>query len=82
MNSIGATFQPDGSGEPPKQSEFLPSVELNDGNHIPMLAFGIGTSQSSKSDQVDKNLVKLIVEAVHVGYRHLDGAESWLSSLV
>ncbi|TQS34186.1 hypothetical protein Golomagni_05439 [Golovinomyces magnicellulatus] len=77
MNSIGATFQPDGSGEPPKQSEFLPSVELNDGNHIPMLAFGIGTSQFRKGDQVDKDLVKLIVDAVHLGYRHLDGAEGY-----
>ena len=76
MHSIGATFQPDASGTAPKQIAYLPSLALNDGNHIPLLAFGVGTSQSRSGENVNKKLVELIKKAIDIGYRHLDGAES------
>lgn len=76
MNSIGAAFQPDASGTAPKQIAYLPSLELNDGNHIPLLAFGVGTSQSRSGDGINKKLVELIKKAIDIGFRHLDGAES------
>lgn len=37
MNSVGATYQPDASGTPPKQLSYIPNLKLNDGNEIPMV---------------------------------------------
>jgi hypothetical protein len=37
MNSIGASFTPDASGTPPKQTNGIPKLKLNDGNEIPMV---------------------------------------------
>lgn len=37
MNSIGATFTPDASGQAPKQTSTLPQLKLNDGTTIPMV---------------------------------------------
>ncbi|CAM1503916.1 Fc.00g015070.m01.CDS01 [Cosmosporella sp. VM-42] len=77
MNSIGSTFEPDASGTPPKQQPFLPKLKLNDGNEIPLLAYGLGTARSKKrgDTSLDEELVELTKKAIEIGYRHLDGAE-------
>ena len=37
MNSITSTSEPDASGTPPKQLEYIPSLKLSDGHEIPMV---------------------------------------------
>lgn len=37
MNSAEASYQPDASGEGPKQMGYLPNLKLNDGHDIPMV---------------------------------------------
>lgn len=37
MNSIGAAWKPDASGQSPKQVPYIPHLQLNDGNEIPMV---------------------------------------------
>lgn len=39
MNSILSTFTPDASGTPPKQTDYIPWLTLNDGNQIPMVSY-------------------------------------------
>ncbi|RDA83413.1 hypothetical protein CP532_4811 [Ophiocordyceps camponoti-leonardi (nom. inval.)] len=79
MNSIGATFEPDASGKAPKQGLTIPSLKLNDGNEIPMLAYGLGTARGKWGDaaggELDNEIVRLTEIAIRAGYRHLDGAE-------
>ncbi|KAF2427139.1 aldo-keto reductase family 1 member C13 [Tothia fuscella] len=55
----------------------IPSLKLNDGNSIPMLAYGTGTAWFKKGDEstIDKDLVSSIKTAIDLGYYHLDGAE-------
>ncbi|KAM5351951.1 hypothetical protein ACJ41O_004674 [Fusarium nematophilum] len=55
----------------------IPHYKLNDGNEIPVLAFGLGTAQykSDPSSPLDPELIELTKKAIQVGYRHLDGAE-------
>ncbi|KND94453.1 NAD/NADP-dependent indole-3-acetaldehyde reductase [Tolypocladium ophioglossoides CBS 100239] len=81
MNSIGSTFQPDASGTPPKQGPFLPTLKLNDGNEIPLLAYGLGTSRGKWGDAakapLDNEIIEFTKMAIQVGYRHLDGAEEY-----
>lgn len=38
MNSIGSAYKPDATGTDPKQSDYLPSLKLNDGNEIPLVS--------------------------------------------
>ncbi|WQF81746.1 Putative aldo/keto reductase, aldo-keto reductase, NADP-dependent oxidoreductase [Colletotrichum destructivum] len=76
MNSILSTFTPDASGTPPKQTDYIPWLKLNDGNKIPMLAYGLGTANyKSGGASFDDKIVDYTVQAIKVGYRHLDGAE-------
>ncbi|WYZ36563.1 hypothetical protein EsH8_II_000069 [Colletotrichum jinshuiense] len=76
MNSILSTFTPDASGTPPKQTDYIPWLTLNDGNQIPMLAYGLGTANyKSEGAGFDEKVVENTVTAIKVGYRHLDGAE-------
>ncbi|KAI4600348.1 hypothetical protein KJ359_000702 [Pestalotiopsis sp. 9143b] len=77
MNSIPSSFQPDASGAGPKQGSHIPSLKLNDGNQIPMFAYGLGTARykSAPTAQPDEEIIKLTVMAVKNGYYHLDGAE-------
>ncbi|KAM4059897.1 aldo/keto reductase family protein [Hirsutella rhossiliensis] len=79
MNSIGSTFEPDASGDPPKQTTSLPTLKLNDGNEIPMLAYGLGTARgkwgAAAAGSLDNDIVQLAKTAIQSGYRHLDGAE-------
>ncbi|KAK1987816.1 aldo/keto reductase [Colletotrichum cereale] len=76
MNSILSTFTPDASGIPPKQMDYIPLLTLNDGNKIPMIGYGLGTA-NYKTGGVgfDEKIVDNTVQAIKVGYRHLDGAE-------
>ncbi|KAJ0370841.1 hypothetical protein COL154_001220 [Colletotrichum chrysophilum] len=76
MNSILSTFKPDASGTPPKQVPYIPWLKLNDGNEIPMLAYGLGTANYKTGGAgFDEKIVNNTVMAVKLGYRHLDGAE-------
>ncbi|KAI0125012.1 aldehyde reductase 1 [Xylariales sp. AK1849] len=77
MHSIAAAFKPDATGTPPKQMEYIPHLKLNDGNEIPMLAYGLGTARVRKSgsNEKDEDIVKYTTMAIKNGYYHLDGAE-------
>ncbi|KZL82144.1 aldo keto reductase [Colletotrichum incanum] len=76
MNSILSTYKPDASGTPPKQVDYIPWLTLNDGNQIPMLAYGLGTANyKSGGANFDEKIVDNTVRAIKMGYRHLDGAE-------
>ncbi|KAF0636830.1 hypothetical protein FPSE5266_00953 [Fusarium pseudograminearum] len=58
-------------------SHDIPSYKLNDGNEIPVLAFGLGTAHFKKDCQsgLDQHVVDITTKAIKAGYRHLDGAE-------
>ncbi|KAK2032292.1 aldo/keto reductase [Colletotrichum zoysiae] len=76
MNSILSTFAPDASGTPPKQMDYIPWLTLNDGNKIPMLGYGLGTANYKRGGAgFDEKIVDNTVQAIKLGYRHLDGAE-------
>ncbi|KAF2840304.1 Aldo/keto reductase [Patellaria atrata CBS 101060] len=56
----------------------ITKLKLNDGNSIPMLAYGTGTAWSkSDENQIDKELVKSMKTAISMGYNHIDGAEMY-----
>ncbi|KAI1121781.1 aldo/keto reductase [Nemania abortiva] len=74
MHSIAASFKPDSSGTSPKQLDYIPSLKLNDGYEIPMLAYGLGTARSRGEAEDTK---RLTVMAIKHGYYHLDGAQSY-----
>ena len=61
----------------------IPKLKLNDGNEIPMLAYGIGTAWYKGGDEntIDRTLVDSIKKAIELGYYHLDAAESKLQRL-
>ncbi|KAI9158492.1 NAD/NADP-dependent indole-3-acetaldehyde reductase [Paramyrothecium foliicola] len=78
MNSIGSAYEPDASGTPPKQLPYIPSIKLNDGNEIPMLAYGLGTANyKTSSGPTEADITNAAKQAIEVGYRHLDGAEAY-----
>ncbi|SPO05735.1 related to aldo-keto reductase YPR1 [Cephalotrichum gorgonifer] len=52
----------------------VPSFKLNDGNSIPALAFGLGTSRKNDSDA---SLIELTKNAIETGFLHLDGAQMY-----
>jgi hypothetical protein len=57
----------------------IPSLKLNDGNSMPMIAYGTGTAWSKgrrPGTEVDRALVESIKSALEMGYRHIDCAES------
>lgn len=55
----------------------IPKLKLNDGNSMPMLAFGTGTSwfKSGEESKVDQATIDAVKIAIKLGYTHLDGAE-------
>lgn len=55
----------------------VPHYKFNDGNEIPVLAYGLGTARfkDDPNSPLDPELVELTKKAVQIGYRHLDGAE-------
>ncbi|RMJ07428.1 hypothetical protein BHE90_007268 [Fusarium euwallaceae] len=55
----------------------IPHYKLNDGNEIPVLAFGLGTAQykNDPNSGLDAHVIDITTKAIGVGYRHLDGAE-------
>ncbi|KAK7430583.1 hypothetical protein QQZ08_002875 [Neonectria magnoliae] len=55
----------------------IPHVKLNDGNEIPVLAYGLGTARykSDPSAPLDNEIIEITKKAIELGYRHLDGAE-------
>ncbi|KAH7133937.1 NADP-dependent oxidoreductase domain-containing protein [Dactylonectria macrodidyma] len=51
-------------------------LRLNDGNAIPMLAYGLGTAlYKTSKDEKDEDVLHLTSLAIENGYYHLDGAE-------
>ncbi|KAH7015293.1 NADP-dependent oxidoreductase domain-containing protein [Ilyonectria destructans] len=55
----------------------IPHIKLNDGNEIPVLAYGLGTARykDDASAPLDNEIIELTKKAIELGYRHLDGAE-------
>jgi len=55
----------------------IPGLKLNDGNSIPMLAYGIGTAwfKSGDKSKIDQATIDGVKTAIKLGYTHLDGAE-------
>lgn len=55
----------------------IPNLKLNDGNSIPMLAYGTGTAWYKTGDesQLDEACISSAQMAIGLGYHHLDGAE-------
>ena len=45
----------------------VPNIELNDGNAIPQLGYGVFKVDPEKTEE-------LVAEALKVGYRHIDTA--------
>ncbi|KAF4455110.1 alcohol dehydrogenase [Fusarium albosuccineum] len=57
-------------------AQAIPNYKLNDGNEIPMLAFGLGTAHKKDAGSgLDPHVVDITVKAIKAGYHHLDGAE-------
>lgn len=59
----------------------IPSLKLNDGASMPMLAYGTGTAWFKTGDEgkFDQATVDAVKTAIKLGYTHLDGAESTYS---
>ncbi|KAG6015798.1 hypothetical protein E4U54_002966 [Claviceps lovelessii] len=57
------------------KASFPPLLKLNDGNEIPVLAYGLGTANYKSDSGFDQGIVDVTKQAIDVGYRHLDGAE-------
>jgi len=57
----------------------IPALKLNDGNSIPMLAYGTGTAWFKRGDEntTDRSLIDGLKAALKLGYYHLDGAEGY-----
>ena len=48
----------------------VPAIELNDGNHIPQLGFGVFQIEPDRTAAAVKG-------ALEIGYRHIDTAEMY-----
>ncbi|KAF2800491.1 Aldo/keto reductase [Melanomma pulvis-pyrius CBS 109.77] len=57
----------------------IPSLKLNDGNSIPMLAYGTGTAwyKNGEESKIDQGVIDGVKKAIELGYTHLDGAEMY-----
>jgi hypothetical protein len=56
----------------------IPSLKLNDGTSMPMLAYGTGTAwyKTGEESTIDQGVIDGVKMAIKLGYTHLDGAES------
>ncbi|KAH8770118.1 aldo/keto reductase [Diaporthe sp. PMI_573] len=82
MAQQAASFKPDAAGTDPKQLGYIPHLKLNDGEEIPMIAYGLGTANFKKGgadagNSIDKKIVADTVTAIKSGYFHLDGADGY-----
>ncbi|KAI1105319.1 Aldo/keto reductase [Jackrogersella minutella] len=57
-----------------EKAERIPLLRLNDGNAIPVLAYGFGTANFAGKDE---DMSKLGVMAIKNGFYHIDGAEAY-----
>ncbi|KAH7324169.1 NADP-dependent oxidoreductase domain-containing protein [Stachybotrys elegans] len=54
----------------------VPLLPLPSGHDIPVVGYGTGTVWIKESeDQIDRQTVESIKDAIQIGYRHLDGAQ-------
>jgi hypothetical protein len=60
----------------------IPSLKFNDGTAMPMLGYGTGTAwfKVGEERKIDQAIIDAVKMAIKLGYTHLDGAESTLSS--
>ncbi|KAI0150694.1 Aldo/keto reductase [Xylariaceae sp. FL1272] len=54
----------------------IPTLKLNDGNELPLLAYGFGTSIFAAKEE---DVINAVVLATKNGYYHLDNAECYLT---
>ncbi|KAH7168408.1 NADP-dependent oxidoreductase domain-containing protein, partial [Fusarium sp. MPI-SDFR-AT-0072] len=57
----------------------IPAIRLNDGNEIPMIAYGLGTANFKKGGRTDydENAFNCTLTAIKSGFHHLDGASTY-----
>ncbi|KAF2742912.1 aldo-keto reductase family 1 member C13 [Sporormia fimetaria CBS 119925] len=57
----------------------IPALKLNDGNSMPMLAYGTGTAWYKTGDEgkLDQAMIDSVKTAIKLGYTHLDGAQMY-----
>ncbi|KAF5584457.1 uncharacterized protein FSUBG_12771 [Fusarium subglutinans] len=57
----------------------VPTLKLNDGNEIPMIAYGLGTANFKKGGRTDydENAFNYTLTAINSGFYHLDGASAY-----
>ncbi|KAM3508301.1 hypothetical protein MY11210_006770 [Beauveria gryllotalpidicola] len=55
---------------------FTEYIQLNDGNRIPLVAFGVGSAVSRRWGNAEA-LPELLKTALQAGYRHIDTAEEY-----
>ncbi|KAK2930239.1 hypothetical protein FoTM2_010580 [Fusarium oxysporum f. sp. vasinfectum] len=57
----------------------IPAMKLNDGNEIPMIAYGLGTANFKKGGRTDydENAFNCALTAIKSGFYHLDGASAY-----
>ncbi|KAK1974866.1 aldo/keto reductase [Colletotrichum cereale] len=61
-----------------EETSSIPYLKLNDGNAIPMLAYGLGTANFKAGNTgIDYKIVNVTAEAIKAGFRHIDGAEAY-----
>lgn len=60
-------------------SGWIPTLQLNDGNHIPLLGYGTGTAwyKTADEDALDHACTEATKVALKLGYYHQDGAEAY-----
>ncbi|KAK9441934.1 putative NADPH-dependent alpha-keto amide reductase [Metarhizium brunneum] len=63
------------SSDATSKGSFPPTLKLNDGNEIPVLAYGLGTANYKSTSGYDQSVVAITKTAIDLGYHHLDGAE-------
>ncbi|PSR77184.1 alpha-keto ester reductase-like protein [Coniella lustricola] len=61
------------------ETKGFPNLKLNNGETIPLIAYGLGTANYKRGDKnkLDQHIVNLTVQAIQTGFTHLDGAEAY-----
>ncbi|KAI1388383.1 NADP-dependent oxidoreductase domain-containing protein [Hypoxylon trugodes] len=68
----GSTYQSNGPSSGSRQAPFIPNLKLNDGNEMPVVAFGLG--QAFFDGEGDK-VFNSALRAIRSGFTHFDAAE-------